>query len=86
LCRLFQPNYLTPIFEKSGCIVLNCNPPDTIQKIEKLNVWAQERDQMLAQMALAWLLKDVRLMMKCLHHKDFSADELAKIETILPDN
>lgn len=66
--------------------------------INKLNDLALKRGQTLAQMALAWLLKDPRITsvligasrpeqlqdsLKSLNNLDFSADELAEIETIL---
>jgi L-glyceraldehyde 3-phosphate reductase len=72
--------------------------PEVIQKLEKLNTLAIERGQTLAQMALAWLLKDQRVTsvligasrvsqlldsLECLKNKDFSAEELGKIEEIL---
>ena len=72
--------------------------PETLQKIEKLNALAVERGQTLAQMALAWLLKDARVTsvligasrvsqlhdsLKCLDNQFFSPDELTKIEEIL---
>lgn len=72
--------------------------PETLQKIEKLNALALERGQTLAQMALAWLLKDERVTsvligasrvsqlqdsLKCLDNQFFSPEELSKIENIL---
>jgi L-glyceraldehyde 3-phosphate reductase len=69
-----------------------------LDQIKKLNDIAKKRGQSLAQMALAWLLKDERVTsvligaskpeqladsLKCLDNIEFSADELAKIETIL---
>lgn len=71
---------------------------EIIQKVEKLNAIAQDRGQTLAQMALAWLLKDPRVTsvligasrvtqlldsLECLKNKNFSGEELAKIEDIL---
>ncbi len=70
----------------------------TLNKIRSLNQLAIDRGQTLAQMALAWLLKDKRVTsvligvsrpeqlldsLKCLDRKDFSEEELARIETIL---
>lgn len=67
-------------------------------QIKKLNDIAQQRGQSLAQMALAWLLKDERVTsvligaskpeqlldsLKCLENIRFSNDELASIEDIL---
>lgn len=69
-----------------------------VEKIKGLNVIAQERNQSLAQMALAWLLKDNRITsvligassvgqlnnnIDSLQNLDFSVEELAKIESIL---
>ncbi|MEA5461365.1 L-glyceraldehyde 3-phosphate reductase [Arcicella sp. LKC2W] len=72
--------------------------PQVIAKIQNLNDLAIERGQTLAQMALAWLLKDQRVTsvligasrtaqlldsLECLNNKDFSQEELVKIEEIL---
>jgi L-glyceraldehyde 3-phosphate reductase len=72
--------------------------PEVITKLEKLNAIALERGQSLAQMALAWLLKDARVTsvligasrvpqlldsLDCLKNKNFSQEELTKIEEIL---
>lgn len=69
-----------------------------LEKVKKLNDLAKKRGQSLAQMALSWLLKDERVTsvligaskpeqltdsLKCLDNIQFSADELAHIETIL---
>lgn len=69
-----------------------------LQQISQLNDLAQKRNQTLAQMALAWLLKDERITsvligasrpeqlldsLKCLDNIAFSADELTQIENIL---
>lgn len=71
---------------------------DKIQRIKKLNDLAKKRGQSLAQMALAWLLKDKRVTsvlvgasrpeqlsdsLKCLDNLKFSEEELKKIEGIL---
>jgi L-glyceraldehyde 3-phosphate reductase len=71
---------------------------EVIAKIKSLNKLAVQRGQTLAQMALAWLLKDARVTsvligaskpeqladsLKALDKVDFSADELEKIEGIL---
>ncbi|HEX9152945.1 MAG TPA: aldo/keto reductase [Flavobacterium sp.] len=71
---------------------------DRIQKIMQLNAVAQQRNQSLAQMALAWLLKDNRITsvligassvdqlnnnIDSLQNLDFSKKELADIESIL---
>ncbi|RWY57228.1 L-glyceraldehyde 3-phosphate reductase [Mucilaginibacter gilvus] len=71
---------------------------EVIGKIKSLNELAVQRGQTLAQMALAWLLKDARVTsvligasrveqladsLKALDNIDFSAGELQKIEGIL---
>nr|WP_314895981.1 aldo/keto reductase [uncultured Flavobacterium sp.] len=71
---------------------------ERIQKIIQLNAIAQQRNQSLAQMALVWLLKDKRITsvligassvgqlnnnIDSLQNLDFSATELAEIESIL---
>jgi len=72
--------------------------PERIFQIKQLNKIALKRGQTLAQMALAWLLKDQRVTsvligasrpeqladsLKCLDNIEFSTEELAKIEEIL---
>lgn len=69
-----------------------------LQQINQLNELAGRRKQSLAQMALAWLLKDKRITtvligassvqqldnnIACLDNAGFTTDELALIETIL---
>ena len=69
-----------------------------MQKIIALNEIAKNRNQSLAQMALAWLLKDNRITsvligassvgqlnnnIDSLQNLDFSQEELKAIETIL---
>jgi len=71
---------------------------DRIEKVKKLNEIAQNRNQSLAQMAIAWLLKDSRITsvlvgassteqlvdsLKSLDALKFEADELRLIEKIL---
>lgn len=71
---------------------------ERLQKIIALNAIAQTRQQSLAQLALAWVLRDARITsvligasrpeqladsLKCLDNLDFSAAELAQIEAIL---
>jgi L-glyceraldehyde 3-phosphate reductase len=71
---------------------------DRIEKAKKLNKLAEKRGQTLAQMALAWLLKDKRVTsvligasrpeqladsLHCQDNIDFSTEELEAIETIL---
>lgn len=81
-----------------GFLQENAITPEVISKIKSLNELALERGQTLAQMALAWLLKDQRVTsvligaskvsqlldsLECLNNKHFSQEELAKIEGIL---
>lgn len=76
----------------------NALTEELVEKIGKLNAIAKERDQSLAQMALAWLLKDNRITSVLIgvsktgqiddsiaasSHTEFSEDELEKIEKIL---
>ena len=71
---------------------------DVLDKIKALNVIALERNQTLAQMALAWLLKDKRVTsvlvgassssqlldsIACLNNIQFEKAELDRIEAIL---
>ena len=71
---------------------------EKVAKIIKLNALAQQRGQTLAQMALAWILKDQRVtsvligvskteqLMDCLHSLDnlaFTGEELNLIEEVL---
>jgi L-glyceraldehyde 3-phosphate reductase len=72
--------------------------PEKVQRIQKLNELAQKRDQTLAQMALAWILRDKRVTsvligvsrpeqvtdsLQCFRNTWFSEAELQQIETIL---
>jgi L-glyceraldehyde 3-phosphate reductase len=71
---------------------------EKLGQIKKLNDLAMQRGQSLAQMALAWLLKDSRITsvligassvlqlienVKCLNNLDFTEPELLTIESIL---
>jgi L-glyceraldehyde 3-phosphate reductase len=71
---------------------------DKIERIRQLNMIAEERGQTLAQMALAWLLKDHRITsvligaskpeqlvdsLECMNNINFSKEELRGIEEIL---
>ena len=72
--------------------------PEKVEKARKLNEIAIVRNQKLAQMALAWILKDKRVSsvlvgasseeqlddsLAALNKKDFTPDELKAIETVL---
>jgi L-glyceraldehyde 3-phosphate reductase len=69
-----------------------------LNKVRRLHQLAGQRGQTLAQMALAWLLKDPRITsvligasrpeqledsLQCLANTNFNADELKQIEDIL---
>ena len=72
--------------------------PELLAKVKALNEIAQERGQTMAQMAIAWLLKDQRITtvlvgvsspkqmldnIKTVGNLDFSQGELKKIAAIL---
>ncbi|MDO6431654.1 L-glyceraldehyde 3-phosphate reductase [Flavitalea sp. BT771] len=72
--------------------------PEVLDKIRRLNELAIKRDQTLAQMALAWILKDKRITsvligvsrpeqvtdsLQCFRNTWFSQEELSRIEEIL---
>ena len=72
--------------------------PEKLAKIEALNQIALQRGQTLAQMAIAWLLKDPRITsvligvskpeqlddnVAAVKNSNFSASELSEIESIL---
>jgi L-glyceraldehyde 3-phosphate reductase len=82
----------------NGAIVKDDISADRIDCIRKLNDIATQRGQSLAQMALAWLLKDSRVTsvligassaaqlnnnIDSLNHVGFTADELFEIESVL---
>lgn len=72
--------------------------PQVLSQIQKLNTVAQQRGQSLAQMALAWVLRDQRITsvligaskpeqvldsVGCLRQLNFTAAELQQIDSIL---
>jgi L-glyceraldehyde 3-phosphate reductase len=72
--------------------------PERLDQIGRLHQLAQERNQSLAQMALAWVLKDPRVTsvligasrpaqlqdsLQCLQSPEFSHEDLSTIEQIL---
>jgi L-glyceraldehyde 3-phosphate reductase len=82
----------------NGAIQTKDLSEDMIEKIKQLNTLALERGQTLAQMAIAWLLKDQRVTsvlvgassigqlqnsIDALNATAFNTDELQKIESIL---
>lgn len=86
--------------KSSGHLQVQEVTPEKIDKVKKLNAIAESRDQSLAQMAIAWLLKDKRITtvligassvaqldnnLDSLNHLSFRDQELADIEKILKD-
>ncbi|MDR1623432.1 MAG: L-glyceraldehyde 3-phosphate reductase [Tannerellaceae bacterium] len=82
----------------TGFLQPNQVTEEVITKVRKLNDIALNRGQTLAEMALAWLLKDNRVTsvligassttqlednLKALQHLDFTTDELNAIDAIL---
>ena len=84
--------------KSTGFLQLDQVTPEKIDKIRRLNELAIKRDQTLAQMALAWILKDKRVTsvligvskpeqvtdsLQCFRNTFFSPTELQSIEEIL---
>ncbi|MGZ3952494.1 MAG: L-glyceraldehyde 3-phosphate reductase [Flavisolibacter sp.] len=82
----------------NGALESNVLTEDILQKVRKLNDLAQQRGQSMAQMALAWILKDRRMTsliigaskagqvtdsIESVKNFHFSSDELDAIESIL---
>ena len=82
----------------SGFLQENEITAEKIEKVKRLNELAVNRDQTLAQMALAWILKDKRITsvligvskpeqvtdsLQCFRNTWFSDEELRQIEEIL---
>lgn len=82
----------------SGHLQKNQITPEVVKQVQELNKIARDRNQSLAQMAVAWLLKDERVTsvlvgvskvkqlednITALEHLEFSSVELEKIESIL---
>ncbi|HOI31496.1 MAG: L-glyceraldehyde 3-phosphate reductase [Bacteroidales bacterium] len=99
---LLTDRYLTGIPADSraarGVFLTKEKVGQAYQKIVKLNQIAQSRNQSLAQMALAWLLKDTRVTsvligasstkqleanLKSLQNTNFETDELNEIDQVL---
>ncbi|MCT3959972.1 L-glyceraldehyde 3-phosphate reductase [Elizabethkingia anophelis] len=101
---LLTDRYLKGIPEDSraakshGFLQKNDITEEKLQQITALNNLAQEREQTLAQMAIAWLLKDKRVTsvlvgassveqlqqnLESINNLDFSQNELQQIEEIL---
>ena len=83
---------------ENGAITQSQVTPEIINKVKQLNEVARSRNQSLAQMALAWILKDDRITsvilgaskaqqvkdgVEAIKNIDFTKDELNKIESIL---
>lgn len=83
---------------ENGYLDKNKITPEVLEQVRELNELAKNRNQTLAQMAIAWLLKDHRVTsvlvgvskvsqlednLAGLQNLDFSEDELSKIEAIL---
>ncbi|PPA68940.1 L-glyceraldehyde 3-phosphate reductase [Jeotgalibacillus proteolyticus] len=86
--------------KSTGALGENEVTEEVISKVQKLNDIASERGQSLAQMALAWVLREGRVTsallgaskvsqieenVKALDQLEFSTDELGAIENILSD-
>jgi L-glyceraldehyde 3-phosphate reductase len=84
--------------KETGALQIKEITEEKINKVRKLNLLASQRNQSLAQMALAWLLKDKRVTsvlvgasgseqvldnLAALNNLAFSDDELNKIEAII---
>lgn len=82
----------------NGALDSSVITPELISKIQQLNSLAEERGQTLAQMALAWVLKDKRITSviigaskpeqvldsaQSLRNYNFSEDQLKQIDAIL---
>ncbi|WP_278716985.1 aldo/keto reductase [Bacteroides caecimuris] len=84
----------------SGFLQLSQVTPEKVEAARRLNKIALRRGQTLAEMALAWVLKDERMTsvivgassvsqladnLKALEHLEFTADELREIERVLSE-
>jgi len=87
-------------FNPNGHLQVNAITDSVRNTIHQLNELAKDRNQTLAQMALAWLLKDNRItsvivgasnheqlksLIDCRNNLDFSTHELLEIENILAE-
>ena len=85
----------------NGAIVADVITDALIEKVRQLNAIAEEREQSLAQMALSWILKDVRITsvlvgasrpeqvldsVQALHKITFTEGELQRIEAVLQES
>ncbi len=84
--------------DPSGFLQKEQVTPELVEKVKGLNEMAQQRNQTMAQMALAWALRDERVTslivgarntnqlndsLQSLENLNFSDEELARIDTIL---
>lgn len=84
----------------SNSFVLNHGSDQIVSKLNELNKMAQNRNQTLAQMSLAWLLSDPTIVsvvtgastaahlednLKALENLEFTSDELSAIDKIVND-
>ena len=82
----------------NGAIDATLLTQNVLNKVKELNNIAAQREQSLAQMSLAWVLKDERITsviigaskpeqvldsIKCISKTDFTENEIESIETIL---
>lgn len=82
----------------NGAIEADALTEEKLNKVRQLNALAKERGQSLAQMSLAWVLKDPRITsvivgaskpaqvidsIQCIKNYSFAPDEIARIERIL---
>jgi len=85
---------------KGGSLQTSVITPENIERIKSLNAIAESRGQTLAQMAIAWALRDPRVTsaligartveqlddsLDALSKLDFSAEELAQIDSYATD-
>ncbi|RYZ23647.1 MAG: L-glyceraldehyde 3-phosphate reductase [Chitinophagaceae bacterium] len=82
----------------NGALEAGAISPETLEKVRRLNEIAGQRGQSLAQMSLAWVLKDPRITsviigasrpeqvldsVRCLDRPGFNTEELTAIEAAL---
>jgi len=82
----------------NGALESDMITDELISKVQRLNSIAEQRNQTLAQMSLAWVLKDKRITsvvigaskpqqvldsVQCLRNYNFSQDELRQIDEIV---
>jgi L-glyceraldehyde 3-phosphate reductase len=85
---------------KNGSFSKDFLSPDNLERIRSLNQLAEQRGQTLAQMAIAWVLRDPRVTsaligartvsqledsLGSLRNLDFTPDELARIDQVATD-